>query len=139
MVRQPFEEARLLPANVFEEGALRALARFSILEAPHGDPRVGLEVRKWNASLTAFEHRVAVGPDIATNVRAGQRVGEFPRRWRSVSPAAGARDESECCDGDAHHRRVSLHRWCIRSAFLAMMFFWISVAPAPIDVYRCHE
>ena len=24
-------------------------------------------------------------------------------------------------------------------AFLAMMFFWISVAPAPIDVYRCHE
>jgi hypothetical protein len=23
-------------------------------------------------------------------------------------------------------------------AFLAMMFFWISVAPAPMEVYRCH-
>lgn len=27
----------------------------------------------------------------------------------------------------------------ILNARFAMMFFWISVAPAPIDVYRCHE
>ena len=90
------------------------------------------DVERARSASADASHRamaVAAGDDLAPGPRVVARHRGRPRRRRPGRPAA--RRPSSVAGSACSRRHVAR---ASLMAFLAMMFFWISVAPAPIDV-----